>query len=59
MTANTIAQNLFMQVGKEGNRHIIVDVIIDGGYGNNEATTVIDCTGDEPVIIREGIGIPE
>jgi tRNA A37 threonylcarbamoyladenosine synthetase subunit TsaC/SUA5/YrdC len=35
------------------------DLVIDGGYGNNEPTTVIDCTGDEPVIIREGIGIPE
>lgn len=35
------------------------DMVIDGGYGNNEATTVIDCTGDEPVIIREGIGVPE
>ena len=35
------------------------DMVIDGGYGNNEPTTVIDCTGDEPVIIREGIGIPE
>ncbi len=35
------------------------DIVIDGGYGNNEPTTVIDCTGDEPVIIREGIGIPE
>ncbi|MBN1386896.1 MAG: threonylcarbamoyl-AMP synthase [Bacteroidales bacterium] len=35
------------------------DLVIDGGYGNNEPTTIIDCTGDEPMIIREGIGIPE
>ena len=35
------------------------DLVIDGGYGNNEPTTVIDCTGDEPIIIREGIGEPE
>lgn len=34
----------------------IVDIVIDGGYGNNEASTVVDCTGDEPEIIRQGIG---
>ena len=32
------------------------DMIIDGGYGNNEPTTIVDCTEDEPVIIRQGIG---
>jgi len=38
----------------------IVDCVVDGGYGKNEASTVIDCTsGDEPVIIRQGIGIFE
>ncbi|MFO7851468.1 MAG: L-threonylcarbamoyladenylate synthase [Bacteroidota bacterium] len=35
------------------------DLVIDGGYGNNEPTTVVDCTGDQPLIIREGIGVPE
>ncbi len=35
----------------------LVDIVIDGGYGDNEASTVIDCTGDEPLIIREGKGI--
>ncbi|MBN2638643.1 MAG: threonylcarbamoyl-AMP synthase [Bacteroidales bacterium] len=35
----------------------IVDFVIDGGSGNNQASTVIDCTGSEPEIIREGIGI--
>jgi len=34
----------------------LVDIVIDGGYGKNEASTVIDCTGDEPVIVREGLG---
>jgi tRNA threonylcarbamoyl adenosine modification protein (Sua5/YciO/YrdC/YwlC family) len=34
----------------------IVDVVIDGGYGDNEASTVIDLTSDEPEIIREGKG---
>lgn len=33
-----------------------VDVIIDGGYGNNVASTIVDCTGDEIEIIREGLG---
>jgi tRNA threonylcarbamoyl adenosine modification protein (Sua5/YciO/YrdC/YwlC family) len=34
----------------------IVDLVIDGGYGKNEASTIIDCTSDEPEVIREGIG---
>jgi len=35
------------------------DIVIDGGYGRNEASTIIDCTGNEPVIIRQGPGIVE
>lgn len=35
----------------------LVDIVIDGGYGDNEPSTVIDCTADEPLIIREGKGI--
>ncbi len=35
------------------------DLIIDGGYGNNEPTTIVDCTGEEPVVMREGIAVPE
>ena len=31
-----------------------VDLVIDGGYGDNEPTTLIDLTGDEPEVIREG-----
>lgn len=34
----------------------LVDLVIDGGYGQNVASTVVDCTGDEPEIIRQGIG---
>ncbi|HEY9081729.1 MAG TPA: L-threonylcarbamoyladenylate synthase [Vicingaceae bacterium] len=34
-----------------------VDIVIDGGYGNNEASTVIDCTGETPEIVRQGIGV--
>ncbi|MEP0007215.1 MAG: L-threonylcarbamoyladenylate synthase [Balneola sp.] len=34
----------------------LVDVVIDGGFGGNEASTVIDLTGREPILIREGKG---
>ena len=33
-----------------------VDVVIDGGYGDNTASTIIDLTGSEPEVIREGKG---
>ena len=33
-----------------------LSLVIDGGYGKNEASTIIDCTGNEPEVIREGIG---
>ena len=35
----------------------IVDIVIDGGYGDNEASTIVDCTTDEITILREGKGI--
>ncbi len=34
----------------------LVDVVVDGGYGDNVASTVIDLTANEPVLIREGKG---
>ncbi len=34
----------------------LVDIVIDGGYGDNRASTIIDCTGPEPEVIREGKG---
>jgi tRNA threonylcarbamoyl adenosine modification protein (Sua5/YciO/YrdC/YwlC family) len=34
----------------------LVDIVIDGGYGDNEPSTIIDCTGHEVVIVREGKG---
>ena len=34
----------------------LVDVVIDGGYGGNEASTVVDFSNDEPVVVREGKG---
>lgn len=33
-----------------------VDIVIDGGFGDNTPSTVIDCTGDEIMVIREGKG---
>ncbi|MFT4806267.1 MAG: tRNA threonylcarbamoyl adenosine modification protein (Sua5/YciO/YrdC/YwlC family) [Psychroserpens sp.] len=37
----------------------LVDYVIDGGYGGNIGSTVIDLTGDEPVLLREGKGSVE
>jgi tRNA threonylcarbamoyl adenosine modification protein (Sua5/YciO/YrdC/YwlC family) len=34
----------------------LVDVVIDGGYGDNTPSTIIDLSGDEPVVVREGKG---
>jgi tRNA threonylcarbamoyl adenosine modification protein (Sua5/YciO/YrdC/YwlC family) len=33
-----------------------VDIVIDGGYGGNIPSTVVNCTGNEMTIIREGKG---
>ncbi|MBX9785472.1 MAG: threonylcarbamoyl-AMP synthase [Chitinophagaceae bacterium] len=34
----------------------LVDLVIDGGIGNMTPSTIIDCTGDEPIVTREGAG---
>ena len=34
----------------------LVDIVVDGGYGDNVASTVIDLTVGEPEVIREGKG---
>ncbi|HBX50637.1 MAG: threonylcarbamoyl-AMP synthase [Bacteroidetes bacterium GWF2_33_38] len=34
----------------------LVDAVIDGGFGNNTASTVVDCSDNEITIIRQGIG---
>jgi tRNA threonylcarbamoyl adenosine modification protein (Sua5/YciO/YrdC/YwlC family) len=34
----------------------LVDAVIDGGYGGIIPSTIIDCSGDEPVLLREGLG---
>jgi tRNA threonylcarbamoyl adenosine modification protein (Sua5/YciO/YrdC/YwlC family) len=35
------------------------EIVINGGYGKNEASTIVDCTSDEIKIIRQGLGILE
>lgn len=34
----------------------LVDAVIDGGYGDNDPSTVIDFSEGEPLIVREGKG---
>lgn len=34
----------------------LTDVIINGGYGLNVPSTIVDCTGNEPEILRQGVG---
>jgi tRNA threonylcarbamoyl adenosine modification protein (Sua5/YciO/YrdC/YwlC family) len=34
----------------------LVDIFLDGGPGGMEPSTVIDLTGDEPVVVRQGKG---
>ena len=37
----------------------LVDLVVDGGYGGIEFSTIVDCTDNEPEIIRQGLGILE
>jgi len=34
-----------------------VDLVIDGGIGSLDPSTVVDCTGQTPMLIREGKGV--
>jgi tRNA threonylcarbamoyl adenosine modification protein (Sua5/YciO/YrdC/YwlC family) len=34
-----------------------LELVIDGGFCGMEATTVVDMTGEEPVITRQGVGV--
>ncbi|MCB0638205.1 MAG: Sua5/YciO/YrdC/YwlC family protein, partial [Lewinella sp.] len=43
-------QDIYDDFGKQ------VDIVIDGGIGGNVPSTIIDCTGDEPLLLREGAG---
>jgi tRNA threonylcarbamoyl adenosine modification protein (Sua5/YciO/YrdC/YwlC family) len=35
------------------------EIVIDGGYGKNEASTIVDCISGEIKVIRQGLGILE
>ncbi len=35
------------------------EIVIDGGYGRNEASTIVDCTSQEIKVVRQGLGILE
>lgn len=35
----------------------LVDIVIDSGYGDNVASTIVDLTSGEPEVIRQGKGI--
>lgn len=35
----------------------LVDVVVDGGIGGSIPSTIVDCTSDEPKVIREGLGV--
>lgn len=37
----------------------LVDIVVDGGPGNMVPSTVIDCTGESPVLVRAGAGMWE
>jgi len=37
----------------------IADLVIDGGYGDNIPSTIVDCTEEVPVVVRQGKGIFE
>lgn len=46
----TDPQFIYEKFGKQ------VDLVIDGGIGGTLPSTIIDCTGDEPVVTRQGLG---
>lgn len=34
----------------------LVDLVIDGGFGQNVASTILDCSGKEMEVLRQGLG---
>ncbi len=48
----TDPDEMVVQLGK------LADLLIDGGWGGYEPSTVIDLTGDMPVVVRRGVGDP-
>lgn len=45
-------EEIYERVGKQ------VDLVLDGGWGEMETTTVVDLEDDSPIVLREGKGDP-
>ncbi|MFA6261627.1 MAG: L-threonylcarbamoyladenylate synthase [Bacteroidia bacterium] len=54
---NTIAEYMTDPEEIHDKFQYLVDCVIDGGAGRNVPSTIIDCTGDEPIIKRQGAGV--
>jgi tRNA A37 threonylcarbamoyladenosine synthetase subunit TsaC/SUA5/YrdC len=37
--------------------HKLVDIVVDGGIGGLEYSTIVDMTNEEPEVLRQGAGI--
>jgi len=37
----------------------LVDIVVDGGIGGILPSTIVDCTGEKPVVLRKGLGVWE
>jgi tRNA threonylcarbamoyl adenosine modification protein (Sua5/YciO/YrdC/YwlC family) len=46
----TDPEYMFEKFGK------LVDIVVAGGIGGMIPSTIVDCTVDEPVVTREGLG---
>jgi tRNA threonylcarbamoyl adenosine modification protein (Sua5/YciO/YrdC/YwlC family) len=46
-------EEIYQRVGKQ------VDLVLDGGWGEMETSTVVDLEGDAPILLREGKGDPQ
>ncbi|MBS1653376.1 MAG: threonylcarbamoyl-AMP synthase [Bacteroidetes bacterium] len=55
LTGEMVEEYTDPEVMKENFSHE-VDIIVDGGIGGMIPSTIIDCTGDEPVLVRQGLG---
>ena len=34
----------------------LVDIVVDGGIGGSSPSTIVDCTEEEPLLVRQGLG---
>ena len=58
MTRNFIGSAIeTVRILTSGRPGLEVDVFVDAGYCPLEPTTLLDLTGEEPVVLREGQGV--